>query len=185
MRKSGDGKRRLMEAAGEAFGHLGFDQVGVAQILEGAGVQAPTLYHHYGDKEGLYVAWACLELGAVEPKFLEAAAAGDVVSALTKVAGGIATLTFDLRQMLKDSDRLQKSENREKLIAAYLQALYDPLYSTLVRARTRGELKNEPLAMLAEVFIAGAMAAGRSGRRDAPEDAAGWWARMFLFGSRV
>ena len=51
-----------MTAAGKLFGTTGLSEVTVAQILDQSGVKAPTLYHHFGGKEGLYVAWACHEM---------------------------------------------------------------------------------------------------------------------------
>lgn len=45
---------RLVEAALELFGALGFAAVGVGTVAERAGVTTGSLYHHFGSKEGLY-----------------------------------------------------------------------------------------------------------------------------------
>ncbi len=60
-RRSGDrrpgrppGRESLLAAAAALFAELGYDAVTTRQILERAGVEAPSLYHHFGSKLGLY-----------------------------------------------------------------------------------------------------------------------------------
>lgn len=48
------GRASLLEAAATLFAELGYDAVTTRQILERAGVEAPSLYHHFGSKLGLY-----------------------------------------------------------------------------------------------------------------------------------
>jgi AcrR family transcriptional regulator len=48
------GRASLLEAAAALFAELGYDAVTTRQILERAGVEAPSLYHHFGSKLGLY-----------------------------------------------------------------------------------------------------------------------------------
>lgn len=48
-----DIKDRLLDEALVLFARRGVDSVGVQEIVEAAGVTKPTLYHHYGSKEGL------------------------------------------------------------------------------------------------------------------------------------
>lgn len=47
-------KARLLRAAAELLADSGGKAVSTRQITELAGVTAPTLYHHFGDKEGLF-----------------------------------------------------------------------------------------------------------------------------------
>ena len=55
-RRSGKppGRTSLLAAAAALFAELGYDAVTTRQILERAGVEAPSLYHHFGSKLGLY-----------------------------------------------------------------------------------------------------------------------------------
>lgn len=181
-----DGRTRLLDAAARAFNVGGYDQVGVAQILQGAGVQAPTLYHHFGDKEGLYLEWACAGLAQIEDKLAPLAAGVTATAeALRAFAVTLTTdLPFDLRQLLRDAERLQKPESRERVTAAYLQAIYNPLYTILVRAIGKRDVRNEPVGLLAEAFIAGSLALGRHGWRSGTggEEGATWWTEQFLYG---
>lgn len=185
-RSTVSGKDRLLEAAVKAFSAESYGQVGVAQILEEAGVQAPTLYHHYGDKEGLYVTWACTELAKVEARLSPISEmGGEASSALKEFASVLSQgLTFDVRQLLRDAERLQKPENKERVLGAYLQAVYNPLYAIIVRAIARNEIRREPIGLLAETFIAGALAVGKHGWRssESSDEGAAWWTKMFLGG---
>lgn len=47
-------KTRLLQAAAELLANSAGKLVSTRQITELAGVTAPTLYHHFGDKEGLF-----------------------------------------------------------------------------------------------------------------------------------
>ena len=47
-------KIRLLRAAAELLANSGGSAVSTRQITQLAGVTAPTLYHHFGDKEGLF-----------------------------------------------------------------------------------------------------------------------------------
>jgi len=48
-----DAKERLLDEALVLFAHRGVDSVGVQEIVDASGVTKPTLYHHFGNKEGL------------------------------------------------------------------------------------------------------------------------------------
>ena len=47
-------KMRLLRAAAELLANSAGAPVSTRQITQLAGVSAPTLYHHFGDKEGLF-----------------------------------------------------------------------------------------------------------------------------------
>ena len=47
-------KTRLLRAAAELLANSAGAAVSTRQITQLAGVTAPTLYHHFGDKEGLF-----------------------------------------------------------------------------------------------------------------------------------
>lgn len=49
-------KENLMNIALERFAQEGYENTGVAAIVEAAQVTKPTLYHHFGNKEGLLTA---------------------------------------------------------------------------------------------------------------------------------
>jgi AcrR family transcriptional regulator len=48
-----DTRTALLDSAIELFSRRGYEAVGVQEIVESRGVTKPTLYHHFGSKEGL------------------------------------------------------------------------------------------------------------------------------------
>jgi AcrR family transcriptional regulator len=48
-----DTRRALLEAAAEVISRSGLEAASTREIYTLAGVKAPTLYHHFGDKQGL------------------------------------------------------------------------------------------------------------------------------------
>jgi AcrR family transcriptional regulator len=54
LSQNGDLKARLLLAALSHFAAKGYDGVQVREVAEDAGVSKPTLYYHFGSKEGLF-----------------------------------------------------------------------------------------------------------------------------------
>jgi AcrR family transcriptional regulator len=184
-RKKMTGRDALLRAAHDCFARDGFERVGVARILELAKVQAPTLYHHFGDKEGLYVEWASAALLTTEGRLTPLAEASlPLGAALQAITLNLIRLDFDLRQLLFDGERLSKPASRERVLSAYVQAVYSPLYTIISRAQGRGEIRPDSVRALAETFVGGALAQLRTGRgTDGAPEAAAWWTRLFLDGA--
>lgn len=61
----GDLKARLMLAALSHFAAKGYDGVQVKEVAAEAGVSKPTLYYHYGSKEGLFRQLCLVSLAAL------------------------------------------------------------------------------------------------------------------------
>lgn len=55
LSEGGDLKARLLLSALSHFAAKGYDGVQVKEVAEEAGVSKPTLYYHFGSKEGLYL----------------------------------------------------------------------------------------------------------------------------------
>lgn len=53
MVQRADTRRALIDAAAEVIAHRGVDGASTREIYALAGVKAPTLYHHFGGKQGL------------------------------------------------------------------------------------------------------------------------------------
>jgi AcrR family transcriptional regulator len=177
------GKQRVLDAAQTLFAEGSYGDIGVAQILERAGVQAPTLYHHFGDKEGLFVAWAEQAFGRVEQTVQANAGGANTIEALSRYGTALlSSIDLDLTQILRDAPRMQRPESRDRVLAAYMRAIYEPLASILVQAAATGELKNEAVSQLSDVFLGGLLALRTAQLNgDAPAKAA-WWASAFVRG---
>jgi AcrR family transcriptional regulator len=48
-------RERLLATASELFSHRGYAATSVREIVAGAGVTKPILYHHFGSKEGIFL----------------------------------------------------------------------------------------------------------------------------------
>lgn len=123
------GKQRLLDAASELFADYGVDEVTVAQILDVSGVKAPTLYHHFGGKEGLYVSWAVLTLGRIRHEVAEIEPNGQP---LERYLESVATCLLsnkgiDLSQVLRDRSRLASPESENQIERAIDSAIVKPL----------------------------------------------------------
>jgi TetR/AcrR family transcriptional regulator len=59
-----DNKEILLKTALELFTEKGYDAVGVAEIAQKAGIGKPTMYHYFGNKQGLLTA-ICLQYAEV------------------------------------------------------------------------------------------------------------------------
>jgi len=70
--RSGDAeavRRALLEAAKAEFADRGYEAASTRDILRAAGVTAPVLYHHFGNKAGLYQAVAAHVMDVVVGTF--------------------------------------------------------------------------------------------------------------------
>jgi TetR/AcrR family transcriptional regulator len=48
-----DNRSKILQCALELFAARGYDAVGVQEVAEASGITKPTLYHYYGNKQGL------------------------------------------------------------------------------------------------------------------------------------
>jgi AcrR family transcriptional regulator len=74
------GRERLLEAALRLFASKGYTATSVRDIVSAAGVTAPSLYHHFGNKEGLFLAIMRESQLRIEAVQREALAAGGSVA---------------------------------------------------------------------------------------------------------
>jgi AcrR family transcriptional regulator len=65
LSREGDLKARLLLSALSHFAAKGYDGVQVKEVAEEAGVSKPTLYYHFGSKEGLFRQLCLVSLAAM------------------------------------------------------------------------------------------------------------------------
>jgi AcrR family transcriptional regulator len=79
-------ERHLARVAARLFAERGYDATSVREIVEAAGVKKPTLYYHFGSKEGLAQALLTRPLTAlVEQLQAIVTAGGEPVEVLARV----------------------------------------------------------------------------------------------------
>jgi AcrR family transcriptional regulator len=125
-----------MSAAGRLFARSGLSEVTVAQILDQSGVKAPTLYHHFGGKEGLYVSWACHTLDVMSAEFKALSAAGPTLRDFLIEASHIllSPRSMDVLQVLRDRKWLADPESLEQVDDALKAAVFQPIARALSSA---------------------------------------------------
>lgn len=97
----------------------------VAEILEESGLKAPSLYHHFRDKEGLYVAWACWVLEGMEESVRNSSDLSVLINVLT------ANDKPDLLQVFRDVRLLTRAHSREAIISRIESSLLAPMVEVL------------------------------------------------------
>lgn len=131
-----------MTAAGKLFGTTGLSEVTVAQILDQSGVKAPTLYHHFGGKEGLYVAWACHAFDTIEAEFKALLAKGlplhDFLLESCRIL--LSQRSMDVLQVMRDRRWLADPDSVEQVN----DALNEAVIRQIARAVQAGTDVKEP-----------------------------------------
>jgi len=131
-------RRRIVEAALETFGALGYDSASTRTLARRAGVNLPALQYYFGGKEGLYLACAHHIADTIEPRLT--AIAGGLEAALSSGVHSRPELLGLLRGLVEGlADRLvgaQESENwvlfmvREQ---AHPTAAFDIVYERIMK----------------------------------------------------
>ncbi len=180
------GRARLMDAAFELFRDSAYREISVKDITSRSKVAAPSLYHHFGDKEGLYVAWAEVALSRLGESVV--AELGDISNTrdqLAAISRAILMNThLNLLVVLRDAKMMAKPESQERIMHAYLAGVFEPLVGVLVRGVERGKLRPEPIARMANAFLLGAVSMSQAFSMESAtvEDASVWWAKRFVNG---
>ena len=150
-----DARTRILTAAKEEFGRVGFDAATVEQIAAVAGVGAATLYRHFGDKEGLIAAF----LDELTPRRVlrevAARSSGDLERDLTELAETMLTGMRDdaplVRLMLLEA--LTGGPALARVRKATPQRSISTVASLFRKYVASGYLRREDPEMLARAFI--------------------------------
>lgn len=177
-----------MLAARSLYGSSSYGAVTVAQIISQSGVQAPTLYHHFGDKEGLYIKWvadALQELGEQIRKAAEQSA--PLQDRLVAVAQLLMHSSApDLLQIRRDARVMRKTENEEHVYGLVYECVYEPLFGLLLSGMAEAELREDSVDRVAQTFVMGAMSFHPTYalQHTPASTAARWFVKQFYDGLR-
>lgn len=174
-----------MNAAGR-FARQPFADVSVSELVTTAGVQPPTLYHFFGDKEGIYVEWATTSIEDMGNRIRNGLAPpAEFHEALSHIARCLADPEYpDLLQVQRDVAMLARPESREEIMSALHQGVFEPLYAILLVGMERRLLRTEPVRKTAAVFVAVACSfrPGAPLHDPASPETLDWWVDRFLRG---
>ncbi|WP_116199252.1 TetR/AcrR family transcriptional regulator [Amycolatopsis circi] len=152
----------LIKAARDLFGARGYHDVPAEEITRTAGVTRGALYHHFGDKQGLFRAVVEVlerELTAEVSEVLDSAA--DPLTGLSGALGVFldACLRPDVRRIsLTDAPAVLGWDAWRDLEAEYGLGL---VAENLAAAREAGLIVDTPVDALAQLVLAAVMEAAR------------------------
>ncbi|HEU0116455.1 MAG TPA: TetR/AcrR family transcriptional regulator [Thermomicrobiales bacterium] len=153
--EGGSGRERILRAARALFTAHGFASVSMQQIADAAAVNKATLYHHFRDKEDLFVAVIAAEFERERAGIAGALAAdGDLRDRLQRVAAHLfASQHADFGRLLADL-REQVSECRRGELAARCAPPWVQLREAIDQATASGETRPVDPELVAQLFFA-------------------------------
>ncbi|GAC1449237.1 MAG: TetR/AcrR family transcriptional regulator [Ktedonobacterales bacterium] len=152
----GDTRNRVLLQARNLFMQRGYADVAVGEVAAAVGVTKPTLYYHFGDKEGLYTAVLCHVLNEV----------GGYIRQVTQTSLPLRTRLYELalgyfrhadytlEPMLRDATELLGSARSALVWDTYEREIFGPHESLMREGVRRGELRGDGDARtLARAFL--------------------------------
>ena len=166
-------REQILRAARRLFLRRGYADVSMGEIAWAAGMTKPTLYYHFGKKEGLYVDMLIQLLEEVGGYIQTLARSQQPVrEQLYELAlGYFLHANSTMEPMLRDATALLSTERRDQVWATYRRAMFSPIEEIMGAGMRRGALRQGDAHMLARTFL-GMLEAltapgGRAGRTEA------------------
>lgn len=151
-----DGRGRILGAARQLFAQHGFTTVSMQQIADVASVNKATLYHHFADKEALFVEVLSHEFAKFHDQLnAPLADPGDdsLRAQMIQVANHIFTSSsHDVGRLMADLRQNVSPERRTELMARSSPP-WDSLVPMFARAQAAGEIKPVGPALLSRLFF--------------------------------
>jgi AcrR family transcriptional regulator len=140
---AGETRRTILRAAHALFMAHGYRAVSTRQIADACGLTQPALYHHFADKQDLYVAMLREELAALHAGLERIARrGGDVDERLRQVVRYMPTERQDMSQMFHDIDRELGPEARRELRESFHDSVVAPIAAIFADGLRRGLLRD-------------------------------------------
>ncbi len=183
-------RQQVLTHARQLFMQRGFASVSVGEVAEAAGVSKPTLYYHFGDKEGLYAAMLCDVLAEVGGYVRQVTLSTHPVrQRLYELAAGYFMYAdATMEPMLRDTSELIGPERAAQVWQAYERDFFSPLRELMREGIGCGELRERDPDVYVRAFLAlldGFTAAGGHAARSEAEhrSIAGTLIELFLDGA--
>lgn len=109
-RNPDESRRRILDAAEQAFARRGFEGARLRDIAQEAGVHHALVHHYYGDKRGLFKEVVQRALSTISTTNLEGAAGGND---LETVASHLISVLYDFFSKHRDLCRIIESAFRD------------------------------------------------------------------------
>lgn len=137
--------RLILQAARRLFMAHGYRRVSTRQVAEAVGLTQPALYHHFGNKEDLYVAVAQAEVARLRAGIERIARRdADVDDRLRGVARFLlTTVDYNFPMMYHDMGTELGEVARKQLGAAFFGGIIAPLAAIFSDGQREGRMRDK------------------------------------------
>lgn len=148
-------RRQVLLHARRLFMQRGYAGVAVHEIAAAVGVTKPTLYYHFGDKEGLYAAVLCDVMREIGGYIRQVTETKDSVRRrLTDLALGYFTYAdATMEPMLRDVTGLIGPQRAAQVWEAYEREFLAPMRRLMLDGARTGEVRSYDTGMLVQAFL--------------------------------
>jgi AcrR family transcriptional regulator len=148
------GRVRILRQARALFTAQGYAAVSMQQIADAASVNKATLYHHFRDKEDLFVAVMADEFARTSAEVAAAIAQGGTLrEQLRRVATHVfASLQSDFGRLVGDLHE-HVSERRRSELRGRNSPPWEAIGLAVKQAQERGEVRDSDPDLIARLFF--------------------------------
>ncbi len=148
------GRGRILHEARSLFTRQGYAAVSMQQIADAASVNKATLYHHFRDKEDLFVAVMAEEFARTTAEVAAAIAAGGTLrEQLCRVAAHVfSSLQSDFGRLVADLHE-HVSERRRSELRGRNSPPWEAIGVAVERAIEKGEVRDVDPDLVARLFF--------------------------------
>ncbi|GGO22871.1 TetR/AcrR family transcriptional regulator [Deinococcus humi] len=150
-------RTRIGQEAARLFVASGYHGVSMREVAEAVGVTKPALYHHYADKESLFLAMLDGALAGLARLIEHASAQRGLSAQLDTLVGELAASAPEQRVGLQLASELRhvSPERRKAFESEYRRVWMGGLSALFEEAAARGELRADlPPPVLTRAFLA-------------------------------
>lgn len=146
------GRARIIDAAFRKFADLGYSGVSMQQIADASGVTKATLYHHFQDKEDLFVAMMREQFGRSQERLARSVDAGVTFREKLVAYGSVlfSADRADLSRLFGDFHRYV-ANTRQAIFWETYERPWTYLEDAIGEAIAGGELRSGDPALMAQV----------------------------------
>lgn len=146
------GRERIIDAAFRKFADLGYSGVSMQQIAAAAGITKATLYHHFQDKEDLFVEMMREQFGRSQEQLARSVDAGETFGDKLVAYGSVlfSAERADLSRLFGDFHRYV-AESRQAAFWETYERPWTYLEGAIREAVERGELAPGDPTLMAQV----------------------------------
>lgn len=146
------GRARIIDAAFRKFADLGYSGVSMQQIADAAGVTKATLYHHFQDKEALFVEMMREQFGRSQHRLAHSIDAGESFRDKLIAYGRVlfSAERADLSRLFGDFHRYVADERQSAFWETYDRP-WTYLEGAIREAMDRGEIVPGDPMLLAQI----------------------------------